>query len=62
MHPLEHEINTIQEAFLQGQISEEERNYLLTEIRDIKAANECANDENTFRIIVQACNIAMKIL
>ena len=32
MHPLEQEVQAITEAFSQGQISEEERNYLLTEI------------------------------
>ena len=62
MHPLEQEIQSIVEAYQQGQISEEERNYLLQEIRDIKAANECAHDEQVFRYVVQACNIAMKLV
>jgi len=62
MHPLEQEIQSIVEAHQQGQISEEERNYLLQEIRDIKAANECAHDEQVFRYVVQACNIAMKLV
>ena len=62
MHPLEQEIQSIVEAYQQGQISEEERNYLLQEIRDIKAANECAHNEQVFRYVVQACNIAMKLV
>jgi hypothetical protein len=45
-----------------GNISEEEQNYLLQEIRDIRAANECAGNEQLFRYIVQACNIAMKLV
>ena len=62
MHPLEQEVQAITEAFSQGQISEEERNYLLTEIRDIKAANECANNEQMFRYIVQVCNAGMGLV
>jgi len=41
MHPLEQEIQTIVEQCRMGNISEEEQNYLLQEIRDIRAANEC---------------------
>jgi hypothetical protein len=62
MHTLEHEIQAIQDAFGQNQISEEERNYLLMEIRDVKAAEECASDEQAFRLVVQACNIAMGVV
>ncbi len=45
-----------------GNISEEERNYLLQEIRDIRAAQECAGNEVLFRYVVQACNIAMAVV
>ena len=45
-----------------GNISLDERNYLLQEIRDIRAAQECAGNEQTFRMVVQACNIAMAIV
>jgi hypothetical protein len=61
MHPLEQEIQTIVEQCRMGNISEEEQNYLLQEIRDIRAANECAGNEQLFRYVVQACNIAMKL-
>jgi hypothetical protein len=61
MHPLEQEIQTIVEQCRMGNISEEEQNYLLQEIRDIRAANECAGNEQLFRYLVQACNIAMKL-
>lgn len=62
MHPLEEEIQAIVEACNQGQISADERNYLLTEIRDIKAANECANNEQMFRYLVQVCNAGMGLV
>jgi hypothetical protein len=61
MHPLEQEIQAINEQCQMGNISPDERNYLLTEIRDIRAARECAHDENLVRYIVQACNIAMAV-
>jgi hypothetical protein len=61
MHPLEQEIQTINEQCQSGNISAEERNYLLTEIRDIRAAQECAGNEQLFRYVVQACNIAMSV-
>ena len=38
MHPLEHEITAITEQYQLGNISAEEKNYLLQEIRDIRAA------------------------
>jgi len=62
MHPLEQEIQTITEQCQMGNISVEERNYLLQEIRDIRAAQECAGNEVLFRYLVQACNIAMAVV
>jgi hypothetical protein len=62
MHPLEQEIQSISEQCQMGNISEEERNYLLQEIRDIRAAQECAGNEQMFRMVVQACNIAMAVV
>lgn len=61
MHPLEEEINVIAEQYQLGNISAEERNYLLQEIRDIRAANECAGNEIVFKHLVQLCNIAMSL-
>jgi hypothetical protein len=51
MHPLETEIQAINEQCQMGNISTEERNYLLTEIRDIRAAQECADNEQMFRYV-----------
>ena len=62
MHPLEQEIQNLSELCQIGNISLDERNYLLQEIRDIRAAQECAGNEVAFRYIVQACNIAMGII
>ena len=62
MHPLEQEIQSIVEQCQMGNISVEEQNYLLQEIRDIRAAQECAHNEELFRYVVQACNIAMKVV
>jgi hypothetical protein len=62
MHPLETEIQAINEQCQMGNISAEERNYLLTEIRDIRVAQECAGNEQLFRQLVQACNIAMAVV
>jgi len=61
MHPLEQEITAITEQCQMGNISVEERDYLLQEIRDIRAAQECAGNEQIFRMVVQACNIAMAV-
>ena len=61
MHPLEQEIQMIAEQCQMGNISAEERNYLLQEIRDIRAAQECAGNEQLFRYVVQACNVAMSV-
>ena len=61
MHPLEQEIQAIAEQCQMGNISVEEKNYLLQEIRDIRAAQECAGNEQLFRYVVQACNVAMAV-
>ena len=61
MHPLEQEIQAIVEQCQLGNISAEERNYLINEIRDVRAAQECADNEQTFRYIVQVCNVALSI-
>ena len=59
MNHLEVEIQTINEQCQMGNITVEERNYLLLEIRDIRAAQECAGDEQVFRYVVQLCNVAL---
>jgi len=58
IHPLEQEIHNIDAAYRAGQLSLDERNYLLGEIRDIRAAQECADNEELFRYIVQIASLA----
>ena len=62
MHPLEETINDIVLEYQMGNITKDERDYMLTEVRDIRAANECAGNEQMFRHIVNACNVAMAIV
>ena len=61
MHPLEVEIQAISEQCQMGNLTVSERNYLLQEIRDIRAAQECADNEQMFRYVVQICNVAMSV-
>jgi len=61
MHPLEVEIQSITEQCQIGNLTIDERNYLLQEIRDIRAAQECAGNEQIFRYVVQICNVAMAL-
>lgn len=62
MHPLEQEIQSINEQCQMGNLTIDERNYLLQEIRDVRAAQDCAGNEVAFRYVVQACNVAMGVL
>jgi len=62
MHPLEQEIQEISEHYKAGNISWDEKNWLLGEIRDIRAAQECAGNEVMFRYVVEACNMAISVV
>ena len=62
MHPLELEIQEIAEQYKAGNLSWEERNWLLGEIRDVRAAQECAGNEVMFRYVVEACNFAISVV
>jgi hypothetical protein len=59
MHPLEQEIHNIEAAYRAGQLTSDERNYLLNEIRDIRIAQDCADNEEFARYLVQACNVIL---
>lgn len=61
-HPLIQEISNIESAYRAGQLSLEERNYLLLEIRDVRAAQECADNEQMFRYVVQAVQLAASVV
>lgn len=58
---LAEEIEGILTAYTNGELSAEEKNYLLEEIRDIKAANQMAQNEIAVRYIAQACNVAISL-
>ena len=62
MHPLELEIQEIAEQYKAGQLTMEQRNWLLGEIRDIRAAQECAGNEVMLRYVVEACNFAISVV
>lgn len=59
MSQIEIEIESIQNAYNSGQISREEYLYLLQEMRDVRAAQDCADNEVLFRRVVDICNVAI---
>lgn len=61
VHPLEQEIHNIEAAYRAGQLSIDERSYLLSEIRDIRIAQDCADNEEFARYLVQACNAILAV-
>lgn len=56
------EMQSIEDAFQRGDLSAEERDYLITEVRDIRAAQICAGNEIAFRHLVQVCNVLLKLI
>jgi hypothetical protein len=62
MADLEKVVEDILLEYQFGNITKEEKDYMLTEIRDIQAAQECAGNEEKFRYIIQACNVAMAVV
>jgi hypothetical protein len=62
MVDLEKVIEDISLEYAMGNITKDERDYMLTEVRDIRAAEECAGNEEMFRYVVQACNVAMAVV
>lgn len=56
------ELEQIMTAWTEGQISLEERDYLIAEVRDVKAAESCAGNEVAFRYVVEARNLLAKVV
>lgn len=56
------EMKTIEDAYVKGELSSDERKHLLTEIRDVRAARETAGNEIAVRHIVNAANILLKLV
>lgn len=55
------DLQVIEESFALGHLLLEERNHLIAEIRDIRAAQECAGNELAMRYVVQACNLILSV-
>jgi hypothetical protein len=56
------EMQSIEDAYSRGDLSADERQHLILEIRDIRAAEICAGNEIAFRHLVQVCNLLAKLL
>jgi hypothetical protein len=56
------EMASIEDAYSRGDLSADERLHLITEIRDIRAAEICAGNEIAFRHLVQVCNLVAGLL
>jgi hypothetical protein len=56
------EMQTIEDAYIRGDLSREERDHLLTEICDVRAARETAGNEIAMRKIVAASKILLAVM
>lgn len=56
------EMQTIEDAYARGDLSQEERDHLLTEICDVRAARETAGNEIAMRNIVAAAKILLAVI
>jgi hypothetical protein len=56
------EMQTIEDAYARGDLSAEERHHLISEIRDIRAAEVCAGNEIAFRHLVQVCSLILSVV
>ena len=56
------EMQTIEDAYARGDLSREERDYLLTEICEVRAAREAAGNEIAMRKIVAAARVLLAVI
>jgi hypothetical protein len=56
------EMQTIEDAFSRGDLTSEERHHLISEIRDVRAAQVAAGNELAFRHLVQVCNLILSVV
>jgi hypothetical protein len=56
------EMQAIEDAYSRGDLSAEERHHLISEIRDIRAAEVCAGNELAFRHLVQVCTLILSVI
>ena len=62
MNPLENEINGIMAAYERGELNIEQKNYLISQIHDIRAEMECNNDYNEIKRIKNLCLNALAFI
>jgi hypothetical protein len=56
------EMQSIEDAYIRGDLSSEERHYLISEIRDIRAAQICAGNEIAIRHLAQVCSVILSVV
>jgi hypothetical protein len=56
------EMQSIEDAYARGDLSVEERHHLISEIRDIRAAEVCAGNEIAIRHLVQVCTLILSVI
>jgi hypothetical protein len=56
------EMQTIEDAYSRGDLTAEERHHLISEIRDVRAAEVCAGNEIAFRHLVQVCSLILSVV
>lgn len=56
------EMQSIEDAYSRGDLSSEERHHLISEVRDVRAAQICAGNEIAFRHLVQVCNVILSFV
>jgi hypothetical protein len=56
------EMQTIEDAYTKGDLSREERDYLLTEICEVRAARETAGNEIAMRQVVAAARVLLALI
>lgn len=56
------EMQTIEDAYVKGDLSRGERDHLLTEICDVRAARDTAGNEIAMRKIVEAAKILLSVV
>jgi hypothetical protein len=56
------EMQTIEDAYSRGDLTSEERHHLISEIRDVRAAEVTAGNEIAFRHLVQVCSLILSVV
>jgi len=56
------EMQTIEDAYSRGDLAADERHHLISEIRDVRAAQVTAGNEIAFRHLVQVCSLILSVV